>query len=69
MKKSTENIKKIKVELEVGDEGLVTATCLSKPYKRNVRTCDKELSKSLINLMSNFEETQWIIESISQRCL
>lgn len=69
MKKATENIKKMKVELKVGDDGLVTMTCLSKPYKRNVRTCDKELSKSLINLMSNFEETQRIIESISQRCL
>lgn len=69
MKKSTENTKKMKVELEVNNEGLVTATCLSKPYKGNVRTCDKELSESLINLMSNFEETQRIIESISQRCL
>lgn len=69
MKKSTESIKKIKVELKVGDDELVTATCLSKPYKGNARTCDKEISKSLINLMSNFEETQWIIESISQRCL
>ena len=55
-------IKKMKVKLEVNSNGLVNVTCLSDPYKGNVRVCDKKFSKSLMKLMNNLDGTWWIGE-------
>lgn len=54
--------KKMKIKLEVGINGLVNVTCLSKPYKGNIRVCDKKFSRSLMNLMNDFDGTWWIGE-------
>lgn len=56
-------IKKMKVKLEVGNDGLVTVICMSKGRnKGNIRVCDKKFSKSLIELMNNLDGTWWIGE-------
>ena len=63
MSKFVKVIKKMKVKLEVGNDGLVTVVCMSKGRnKGNIRVCDKRFSKSLIKLMNNLDGTWWIGE-------